>query len=591
MSRFLSAIRCAPVLLGAAVAWSAPLVGQAPAGTVASRRAGGTVTIARVDQPPKLEAFSGEDPPDPPGTVTDFRQRDPGDGVPASAPTTVYLSYDDVNLYVVFVCKDDPAEVRAGLTKREEIDVDDGVVVLLDTFRDKKRAYLFQTNPRGVQLDGIRTEGQDDDYSFDAVWSSDARLTPDGYVVRIAIPFRSLRFPRTPTQTWGIALGRFIRRNNEESYWPYITKRMAGFVPQLATLEGLLDISPGRNLQMIPYGAFASARFLEADVPGFRTEAGHVRFEKACAREGAIGNHLQVASGGDIEQPLERRELRHESRHSLRDVRPVGLFVVATDEAAEGDPPALRRGAREAEAPERDGDADHIAVRREPRIRAPYGVEAVVVVLPFRADAVELDAARVRLEEVGALLVAECVQQNHDAVVDVDLLALGEAGPHLGRVVLADKDDVQVHVVVAQVDGGRRARRDAVPRVALAEVRHRPGGVGRILPAKRLELGGLVHSRNRHGPASPPAGDGPGWGLPHERGRPSNRSSEQHRGASNGAQEARHGFSPRGHFERGASVALRSQASDTAPRDLRTDPRLWHAGPVQRHSLISRRGQ
>ena len=271
MSRFLSAIRCAPVLLGAAVAWFAPLVGQAPAGTVASRRPGGTVTIARVDQPPKLEAFSGEDPPDPPGTVTDFRQRDPGDGVPASAPTTAYLSYDDVNLYVVFVCKDDPAEVRAGLTKREEIDVDDGVVVLLDTFRDKKRAYLFQTNPRGVQLDGIRTEGQDDDYSFDAVWSSDARLTPDGYVVRIAIPFRSLRFPRTATQSWGIALGRFIRRNNEESYWPYITKRMAGFVPQLATLEGLLDISPGRNLQMIPYGAFASARFLEADVPGFRT--------------------------------------------------------------------------------------------------------------------------------------------------------------------------------------------------------------------------------------------------------------------------------------------------------------------------------
>src|SRR5207249_8058421 len=46
MSRFLSAIRCAPVLLGAAVAWFAPLVGQAPAGTVASRRPGGTVTIA-----------------------------------------------------------------------------------------------------------------------------------------------------------------------------------------------------------------------------------------------------------------------------------------------------------------------------------------------------------------------------------------------------------------------------------------------------------------------------------------------------------------------------------------------------------------
>src|SRR2546423_667379 len=231
----------------------------------------GVVRIARTDGPPKLEDFVAGAPPDSTLTISDFRQFEPGDGDPVSDSTTAYLSYDDANLYIVFVCRAGPGEVRAGLAKREDIEVDDGVAVYLDTFHDRTHAYLFQSNPLGVQLDGVVTEGQDDDFSFDAVWQSDGRVTPDGFVVRIAIPFKSLRFPRAPRQTWGIALARHIRRNNEDSYWPYLTKRVAGFVPQFATLQGLTDISPGRNLQAIPYGTFAGARFLDAQVPAFRT--------------------------------------------------------------------------------------------------------------------------------------------------------------------------------------------------------------------------------------------------------------------------------------------------------------------------------
>jgi len=249
------------LLFAALLLASEPLRAQTP---------GARLVAQRVDQPPKLEEFLAPDPPAGGVRVAEFRQREPGDGVPVSVPTTAYVSYDDAKLYVVFVCQDDPARIRAGLTKREEISVDDGVAVYLDTFRDRKRAYLFQANPLGVQLDGIVTEGQDDDYSFDAVWQSEGRLTPNGYVVRIAIPFRSLRFAKTPVQSWGIALARFVRRSNEEAYWPHVTKRLAGFVPQFGTIEQLRDISPGRNLQAIPYGAFTGARFLDTEVPAFR---------------------------------------------------------------------------------------------------------------------------------------------------------------------------------------------------------------------------------------------------------------------------------------------------------------------------------
>jgi hypothetical protein len=157
------------------------------------------------------------------------------------------------------------------MAKREDIDLDDNVAIYLDTFRDRRRAYVFATNPLGVQRDGIITEGQDPDYNFDVQWQSRGKLTADGFVVWMAIPFRSLRFRSDAVQTWGIALERSIIQTGEEAYWPYITNRIQGFVAQMATLEGLEEIAPEHGLQLIPYGTFGASRFLDPSVPSWRT--------------------------------------------------------------------------------------------------------------------------------------------------------------------------------------------------------------------------------------------------------------------------------------------------------------------------------
>jgi len=254
--------------------WGLGAAAQAPA-PAAPPPVRPTLRIPRVTRPPKLEDFLNGAPREAEATITDFRQRTPGDGVPASDPTTAYLSYDEKNLYVVFVCNEDSGKVRAHMAKREEIGNDDQVGVYLDTFHDRQRSYVFAANPFGIQLDGIVTEGQRRDFSFDTLWHSEGRLTPEGFVVLLSIPFKSLRFTGAPTQTWGIALGRFILRNNEDSYWPYITQRVEGFVQQFAMLEGLERISPGRNIQFIPYGQLARARFLDTTDPNnpeFRTD-------------------------------------------------------------------------------------------------------------------------------------------------------------------------------------------------------------------------------------------------------------------------------------------------------------------------------
>src|SRR3989442_11343914 len=143
------------------------------------------------------------------------------------------------------------------MAKREDIGSDVQVAVYLDTFHDRRHAYVFAANPLGIQSDLILTEGQSPDFSFDTVWHSKGRLTPTGFVAWMAIPFQSLRFPNAPEQRWGIALGRFIPHNQEDSFWPYITNRIEGFSQQMATLEGMKNIASGHSVQVIPYGVFS----------------------------------------------------------------------------------------------------------------------------------------------------------------------------------------------------------------------------------------------------------------------------------------------------------------------------------------------
>ena len=235
------------------------------------------ILIPRLARGPSLDDFvtmkpAGEVAPQM-TKVTGFVQRLPHDGAPVSQRTEAYLGYDQKNLYVVFICFDDPAKVRSHKARREDVTDDDTVEVMLDTFHDRRRAYTFQINPIGVQWDAIWSEtpheevGGNFDTSWDTVWYSQGRLTTKGYVASITIPFRSLRFPPNKEQSWGIILYRGIVRENEDSFWPQISQRFEGRLGQAATLTGLEGISPGRNLQFIPYGLLNSFRDIDSRDP------------------------------------------------------------------------------------------------------------------------------------------------------------------------------------------------------------------------------------------------------------------------------------------------------------------------------------
>jgi Domain of unknown function (DUF5916)/Carbohydrate family 9 binding domain-like len=238
-------------------------VACAGAQTTPRGQAGRDLHIARVTTAPVLDDYIKGAPPDGAMPVTGFIQRNPDDGKPATSTTNAWLAYDATNLYVIFVCQSSPGELRARYTKRDDIFADDFVGVLLDTFDDHQHAFEFLTNPYGIQLDGINTEGQGDDWNFDTYWKSEGRVTRDGYAVRMAIPFKSLRFTSMDMQTWGFAFVRNIPARSENAFWPSVTNRVSGFVPQFGQLDGFDNISPGRNIRLIPYVAGSSAHLLD----------------------------------------------------------------------------------------------------------------------------------------------------------------------------------------------------------------------------------------------------------------------------------------------------------------------------------------
>jgi hypothetical protein len=203
------------------------------------------------------------------GHIDKFIQQTPSDGQPATLRTEAWFGYTHSALYVVFVCHDpNPGQLHAHLTRREQMLDDDWVRIIIDPFEDKRHGFLFAVNPLGIQADALWTESSSAtaDYSYDTVWSSEGHLTPEGYIVLMSIPFRSLRF-RSDVSTWGIVFQRNIPQRSETDYWPRVSSRVSGTLSQEGIGDGIAQVSPSHNFQVNPYTVLRALHGLDTRDP------------------------------------------------------------------------------------------------------------------------------------------------------------------------------------------------------------------------------------------------------------------------------------------------------------------------------------
>lgn len=180
----------------------------------------------------------------------------PSDNTAAPVETEVLVTYDERNLYVAFRAKDPkPALIRARHHERDGGDEDDVVGFYIDPFNDDKLAYQFRVNPLGVQIDAINSDVEgSEDFSWDAIWDSAGRLTPDGYVVEVSVPLQQLRIPSLAgAQTWGFLAVREWPRDVSHRLRSVETDQNRDcLVCQFQDLHGFETRSSGRGIEVTP---------------------------------------------------------------------------------------------------------------------------------------------------------------------------------------------------------------------------------------------------------------------------------------------------------------------------------------------------
>lgn len=183
------------------------------------------------------------------------------DNEPALQKTSVMVLYDNQNLYFGFICYDsNPREIRAHVTDRDKIWEDDFVILIIDTYGDNQNAYELAVNPYGIQGDGMRTGGFENT-TFDFVWYSAGMISDSGWTVEIAVPFKSLRFPKRQKNEWNILIGRNYPRQSRFIFsWTPVDKNNSCLLCQGGKLIGLDDVASVKFVEILPY------------VMGYRTE-------------------------------------------------------------------------------------------------------------------------------------------------------------------------------------------------------------------------------------------------------------------------------------------------------------------------------
>ena len=258
------------------------------------------VTPTRTDTPPNLDGLLDDEVWNTAAHLTEFTQQSPLDGAPATESTDVYIAYDSDNIYFGFhVHYEDPSIMRATRAERDRVSSDDLMTVYFDTFMDQQRGYDFDVNGYGVQGDGIMSANRGGgrgggggggggraasgipraDRSWDALFETGGQPVEDGYVAEMAIPFKSLRYPSPPEgepHRWGFQIVREVKSKDQENQvWAPMSRDETSFFAQMGVLEGMVDVSTSRNIEILP--TFTAVKFGAIDPtdpagPSFRSK-------------------------------------------------------------------------------------------------------------------------------------------------------------------------------------------------------------------------------------------------------------------------------------------------------------------------------
>ncbi|HTL82823.1 MAG TPA: DUF5916 domain-containing protein [Bacteroidia bacterium] len=212
------------------------------------------VNAVRVTQSPVIDGKLDEATWNEASGASEFIQNTPVPGKNAQQKTVVMICYDDDAIYVGARMYDSsPDSIMKLLSPRDRYDDNaDFFAIFLDTYHDRRNAFLFAVTAAGVQGDARYTFDETDE-TLNSVWYSKVSLDSSGWSVEMKIPYSAVRFPNGANQVWGVNFERGIRRYREYDYWNNVDPATQGVINQCGDLSGLNDIHSPVRLALFPY--------------------------------------------------------------------------------------------------------------------------------------------------------------------------------------------------------------------------------------------------------------------------------------------------------------------------------------------------
>jgi len=187
--------------------------------------------------------------------ATDFVMMNPDNGkpIPFEKRTEVKVVYDNTAIYVAATLYD--TKIFKQLTTRDDFATADHFGIFINGYNDGQQEFRFFVSAAGVQQDGVYTESNGEDFTWDAIWDSHVEITDFGWTVEMRIPYAALRFPNIKTQTWGLNFYREMRSVRQQYSWSFLDSKIGNESTQAGVLEGIENINTPTRLFLIPYAS------------------------------------------------------------------------------------------------------------------------------------------------------------------------------------------------------------------------------------------------------------------------------------------------------------------------------------------------
>ncbi len=171
--------------------------------------------------------------------------------------TKVYFLYNNEGISIGgYLHERTKDSIAAELTGRDGFGNNDFIGIIFDTYQDKQNGFEYFLSPLNEQYDAKvapSSNGNNEDFAWNAVWQSATKIHEDGWSFEMFIPYSAIRFGKKNIQDWGLNIVRQRRKSSQKSTWQVIDPNVNGFLTQEGTISGFENIKPPLRLQLSPY--------------------------------------------------------------------------------------------------------------------------------------------------------------------------------------------------------------------------------------------------------------------------------------------------------------------------------------------------